>query len=527
MILDKASGQYDLVVVGGGITGAGVFREAVRMGLKTLLCEARDFAWGTSSRSSKLIHGGLRYLKEGKLLLTHDAVKQRQRLLREAPGMIEPIDFMMPVFRDRGPGKHSLRAGLAIYDFMAGENHHRYYGSEEFARRVPGIATADLAGGFRFMDAQADDARLVLRLIAEATAAGGTALNYTRVARINRGRTGSVSGVSIEDTETGKTREIETQAVINATGAWAEKLHPSPRPRLHLRPLRGSHLVFPRWRLPLNQAVTLIHPQDHRPLFIIPWEGALILGTTDIDHGRDIIKEPVITRAEADYLMAALNACFPSVNIGLNDAVASWAGIRPVLSKGDKAPSRESREHIVWVKNGLVTVTGGKLTTFRSLARDALKAAAPALPPATPVRANAPAFAAAPAPALPNARPGSDNLPPYALKRLYGRYGRLAEKIRTQARPADLNVMPGTETLWAELPLLAKTEQIRHLSDLLLRRVRIGILMPGGGDKHLDRIQDLCAPMLPWDANRWQKERQDYLDHWHYAHAVPSQAGAE
>ena len=518
MQLEAIKGKkYDLVVIGGGITGAGVFREAVRMGLKTLLCETHDFAWGTSSRSSKLIHGGLRYLKEGKIFLTYDSVKQRERLLREAPGMIEPIGFMMPIHKDRGPGKLSMQAGLSIYDRMAGGNRHCFFDREAFARRVPGIANDDIIGGFHFMDAQADDARLVLRLIAEGRAAGGTALNYTRVAGINRGQTGAVAGVSLEDTETGETTEIPAKAVINATGAWAEKLHPSPRPQLHLRPLRGSHLMFPRWRLPINQAITLIHPKDGRPLFIIPWEGALLLGTTDLDHGPEICKEPVITRAEADYLMEALNACFPATGIGLEDAVSSWAGIRPVLSSGQKDPSKESREYIVWVKDGLVTVTGGKLTTFRSLARDALNAAMPWLPACLPVQTNAPAFAAA----TPNQESGAAPLSRSALRRLYGRYGRLADQMMARAAPEDLNVMPGTETLWAELPVLAETERIRHLSDLLLRQVRIGLLMPEGGKAHLDRIQKLCADELPWDETRWQQERKAYLDHWHQAYSVP------
>lgn len=219
MQLDSVRSDWDLVVVGGGITGAGVFREAVRMGLKTLLCEASDFAWGTSSRSSKLIHGGLRYLKEGKILLTYDSVKQRERLLREAPGMVEPLGFLMPVYKGRGPGRLSLQAGLSLYDLMAGENHHRRYDSETFSRLVPGISTDGLLGGFRFMDAQVDDARLVLRLINEAVAAGGTAINYTRVIRVNRNRTGAVAGVALEDTETNQYREISTKAVINATGA--------------------------------------------------------------------------------------------------------------------------------------------------------------------------------------------------------------------------------------------------------------------------------------------------------------------
>jgi len=215
-------------------------------------------------------------------------------------------------------------------------------------------------------------------------------------------------------------------------------------------------------------------------------------------------------------MMAALNVHFPSLNIRLSDAVSSWAGIRPVLSKGDKPPSKESREYIVWVKDGLVTITGGKLTTFRSLARDALNAAMPYLPGGPRLRMNEPAFT----PAFPKPE-FRKRLPPYLLRRLYGRYGRDAEAMLETASTDDLKPMPGTDTLWAELPMLAKKERIRHLSDLLLRRVRIGLLMEGGGRNHLDRIQRLCAPMLPWDAARWEKERQCYIRHWDYAHGIP------
>ncbi|MFO7840224.1 MAG: glycerol-3-phosphate dehydrogenase/oxidase, partial [Desulfosalsimonadaceae bacterium] len=507
---------YDLLVIGGGITGAGVFREAVRMGLKTLLCEARDFAWGTSSRSSKLIHGGLRYLKEGKILLTREAVRERQRLLREAPALIEPIGFMMPVYRHRSPGRLSMHAGLALYDLMAGEKQHKYYGRNEFALRLPGIAEKGLRGGFRFMDAQADDARLVLRLIAEASAEGGTAINYTRAAHILRHNSGAVRGAGLEDTETGETREIAAKAVINATGAWAEKLHPSPKPHLHLRPLRGSHLVFPRWLLPINQAVTLMHPEDGRPLFIIPWEGALILGTTDLDHGPEICEEPVITEAEAEYMMQALNASFPSLKLRAEDATASWAGIRPVLSRGNKAPSRESREYIVWQNQGLITVTGGKLTTFRCLAKDAINTAKPFLPGTGRVQTQAPAFS----PILQNKKKVS-RLYPGQIRRLYGRYGALADQMLEHAETEDLTAMPGTNTLWAELPVVAKTGNIRHLSDLLLRRVRIGLLMKEGGKQHMDRIQKLCAPILCWDEERWKKEREDYIRHREHAYPAP------
>lgn len=505
------------MVIGGGITGAGVFREAVRMGFSTLLCETHDFAWGTSGRSSKLIHGGLRYLKQGRFFLTYDAVKQRQRLLKEAPGLIEPLGFMMPIYKDRGPGRASVETGLTIYDCMAGKRQHCYFDKEAFSRRIPGICEEGLVGGFHFQDAQSDDARLVLRLIAEGVAQGGAALNYTRAARIQRGRTGKVSGVCLEDSETKMVREISTRAVINATGAWAEKFHPSPKPRMHLRPLRGSHLVFPHWLLPINQAVTLTHPDDERPLFIIPWEGALMLGTTDLDHEQDVLRDPVMTREEGVYLLAALTACFPALDIGLADATAAWSGIRPVLSRKKKAPSQESRDHVVWIKDGMVTVTGGKLTTFRSLAQDAISAAAPYLPPTRTLAYSEPSFSpAVPNPAL------LDLLPRDELRRLYGRYGRLAQAILTQGDPSHLRPIPGTRTLWAELPLLAKTEQVRHLSDLLLRRVRIGLLLPQGGAAHLDRIQDLCAPMLSWSESRWRKERQSYLELWKRTHQVPA-----
>ncbi len=518
MDLDNIRQDWDLLVIGGGITGAGVFREAAGMGIRTLLCEAKDFAWGTSSRSSKLIHGGLRYLRQGRLSLTYDSVRQRERLLREAPGLVEPLGFLVPVYKMRGPGRLSLRTGLLLYDMMAFKNQHSFFDAGEFSSFVPGILERGLSGGFRFTDAQADDARMVLRLVREAAAEGGTALNYTCAESITRSFTGRVSGAVLRDTETGAAREVSARAVINATGAWAEALHPSPKPRLHLRPLRGSHLVFPGWMLPINQAVTLIHPADSRPLFIIPWQGALVLGTTDLDHGTEIYGEPFISMEEAEYLMQALNEYFPSLGISLSDAVSSWSGIRPVLSRRDKPPSEESRDHIVWKKNGLVTVTGGKLTTFRSLARDAIRAAVKYLPAKPPVKTDKPAFD----PPGKKTCPAPSKLSPAACRRLYGRYGGLASDMLENAADRDLDFMPGTRTLWAELPVLAAKEKPRHLSDLLLRRTRAGLLMPGGGEEHLDRIQVLCAPFLDWDEGRWRKERSDYLRIRQQAYSVPS-----
>jgi len=517
MGLDSLEEKWDLIVIGGGITGAGVLREAVRMGIRTLLVERNDFAWGTSSRSSKLVHGGLRYLKEGRLHLTYESVCQRQRLLSEAPGLVEELGFLVPVYKHIGPGKAALCAGLNLYDLMARKRYHRYFDTRSFAAMVPRLSTDGLTGGYRFMDAQVDDARLVQRLINESIAQGGTAINYSGVGEILRDERGNVRGVTMTDTETGESRNMSTRAVINATGSWAETLHPSPEQNLHLRPLRGSHLMIPAWRLPLAQAVTLTHPDDGRPLFIIPWEGALMLGTTDIDHGKSISGEIVMSREEAHYMIECLRAYFPAAGIGLNDCIASYAGIRPVLSKGNLDPSKESREHVVWRKNGLVTVTGGKMTTFRLLAVDALKAAAADLPAGARPRIGEPAFQ--PVPQSPSDQRG---LSPLLWRRLYGRYGMTAETMIRDADAKDLSLIPGTHTLWAELPVLAATEQVRHLTDLLLRRVRIGLLVAGGGREHLDRIQFLCAPVLNWDEDRWKAERRMYVEHWDYAHSVPS-----
>jgi glycerol-3-phosphate dehydrogenase len=516
MNLKDIPDKWDLIIIGGGITGAGVFREAARMGLSVILIEQRDFAWGTSSRSSKLVHGGLRYLKEGHFKMTKIAVEERERLLKEAPGLVEPLGFLLPIYEDQRPGKRTIQVGLSLYDIMARERQHHYYEREKFKQMVPHINSSGLKGGFEFLDAQVDDSRLVLRLINEAAASGACALNYVAVNRINRNDAGQVVGVNVSDVETLENRTFWSPAVINATGSWAEKLHPSPEPLRHLRPLRGSHLVFPADALPLTKGFSFIHPADKRAVFVVPWEGAVLVGTTDLDHTANLSVEPTITEEEVIYLMRGVQAMFPALAISLQDCLCAFAGIRPVLSEGKLKPSEESREHVVWISDGLITVTGGKLTTFRRLAMDALKAAKPYLPPDTSLNRKAPAFDE-----VPQKPPLGYGLTPPIWRRLYGRYGMAAETIVRKAKPRDLSIVPGTHTLWAELPYVAQNEQIRHLTDLLLRRVRIGLLTPEGGKAYLKRIRKLCQNVLPWDRRRWKKEINTYLEHWLYAHALP------
>jgi glycerol-3-phosphate dehydrogenase len=506
----------DLIIIGGGITGAGIFREASRMGIKVALVEQKDFAWGTSSRSSKLVHGGLRYLKEGRFLLTKIAVEERERLLKEAPGLVESLGFFLPIYEDQRPGKRTMQVGLSLYDIMARERQHRYYNAEEFQQKIPFIDPNGLKGGFYFLDAQVDDSRLVLRLINESVASGGWALNYTAVRRIIRTDEGQVVGVVIEDVETQEKTNIYSPAVINATGCWAEKLHPSPEPRRYLRPLRGSHLIFNADALPLREGFSFMHPQDQRAVFVIPWEGAVLVGTTDLDHSQELSIEPHITETEVSYLLAGIRAIFPSLDITLKDCLGAFAGVRPVLSEGKLKPSEESREHVVWVDQGLVTVTGGKLTTFRRLALDALKAARSFLPPSKEIDRNAPVFED-----IPQKPKENYGLSPETWRRLYGRYGTAADTMVQSANKEDLETISGTHTLWAELPYVATHEKIRHLSDLLLRRVRIGLLTPEGGNAYLKRIQKICKDVLPWNRRRWREEIFMYLEQWNHAHALP------
>jgi len=282
---------WDVIVIGGGITGAGILRESVRLGLRTLLVEKRDFGWGTSSRSSKLVHGGLRYLKEGKLRLTRASVHERQRLLEEGAGLIDPLGFLLATYKGDHPGRWTFGAGLSLYDIMALQWTHRRYSAEDFQMLAPRITQDGLEGGFRYGDAQTDDARLVLRVIREAVSGGGTAINYVSAAGLLRDaqqHAAPVTGVRLHDVVEERTATVTGRVVINATGAWADQLRGEVGAESRIRPLRGSHLIFPAWRLPMAQALSFLHPVDRRPVFIFPWEGITLVGTTDVDHDQPL-----------------------------------------------------------------------------------------------------------------------------------------------------------------------------------------------------------------------------------------------
>ncbi len=516
---------WDIIVIGGGITGAGILREATRLGLKALLLEQKDFAWGTSSRSSKMVHGGLRYLKEGHLGLTRHSVHERQQLLSGGPGLIDPLGFLLTVYKGDFPGRWTFTMGLTVYDMLAMRWDHKYYSPEDFQMLAPHIAQQGLEGGFRYGDAQTDDARLVLRVIQEAVAVGGTALNYACVEDLlieedlQGGR--RVVGVRVNDKVSGMTVEANSRVVINATGAWADRLRKQVGGASRIRPLRGSHLLFPLWRLPVAQAVSFLHPLDRRPVFIFPWEGVTLVGTTDMDCEVSLLDDPAISPQETAYLMAAVEAQFPSLGINLDDVVSTYAGIRPVIGSGKANPSDEARDHVVWLENGLLTVTGGKLTTFRLIGLDVLKAVRQQLPDMSPADMHMPVLDRVDISELETALPKDSSLDLEARRRLVGRYGVDAVSLVSAAASGELKTIPGTRVLWAELRWAARAEGVVHLDDLLLRRVRLGLLLPHGSAELMPAIRAICQLELGWDDLRWEVEAAAYLDLWHASYSLP------
>jgi glycerol-3-phosphate dehydrogenase len=512
------AGPWDLIVIGGGITGAGILREASRAGLRALLLEAHDFASGTSSRSSKMVHGGLRYLRNGQVNLTLESVRERERLLREGRGLVTSLGQLMVSFRDDPMPLWVFGIGLTLYDVLALKWGHRRYSPAALRALCPPLNPAGLVGGYRYFDAQADDARLVLRVIQEALRGGGTALNYARVESLLRGREGQVAGVSLRDMAPegqGRTAEVRAPAVISATGAWADDLRAQVGGRRRLRRLRGSHLFFSPERIPLTRAVSLIHPQDGRPVFAFPWEGVIVAGTTDVDNGSGIETDPAIQPGEVDYIFASLHRAFPDLALGPQDVISTIAGIRSVVDTGKANPSKESREHVLWDENGLLTVTGGKLTTFRLMAHDALRAVRSRLP-------GSPRFS--PRLRVLDAPPTDPDLlatlEPPARLRLLGRYSSEARGLAEAAHEEELSPIAGGVSLWAELRWAARSEGVVHLDDLLLRRVRLGLLAPHGGIPLLPRIRKIAQAELGWDDARWDQEAADYTRLWERSYSL-------
>lgn len=512
--------SWDMVIVGGGIIGAGILREAARRGIRALLVEQRDFAWGTSSRSSKMIHGGLRYIANGDIKLTRDSLQERERLLREAPGLIDRMGYFFTLRKGQFPGRFAFGLVLKLYDRLAGIRDHRYFNNAALEGYYAGIGKKGLKGAMYYTDTVTDDARLVLRILQDAIAAGGHAVNYVKAESLlceGEGEREQVAGVVLLDTASGEQVKVKCKTVVNATGAWADRLRNEVNPEKRIRPLRGSHLVFSASRLPAPEALTLFHPVDKRPVFIFPWEGATVVGTTDLDHNEDMDKEAAISNEEVDYLLETVQTLFPEHEICRDDVISTWSGVRPVIGSDEaKDPSKERRDHAVWSDKGLVTVSGGKLTTFRLIALDAINAAAADLA-GREIREASDAIFDTPTitPAELNSTDQNWN------QRLLGRYGNHAKAMLDEASEEERAWLPDTQFCLAECRWAARNEAVVHLDDLLLRRTRLGSLLPRGGEALFPALEKICSDELGWDSARWEREKTRYREIWNTHYYLP------
>jgi glycerol-3-phosphate dehydrogenase len=403
-----------------------------------------------------------------------------------------------------------------VYDLLALHWEHSYYSPQDFQLLAPHISQDDLQGGFRFGDAQTDDARLTFRVIREAVADGATAINYVKAQNlISEGS--NIRGAVLTELVHSQQAEAYARVVINATGAWADILRKQAGGSGQIRPLRGSHLIFPNWRLPVAQAVSFLHPFDHRPVFIFPWESVTLVGTTDVDHDVPLDLEPKISPEEVAYLMAAVEYQFPSLTVNLDDIISTYAGVRPVVGCGKLNPSEESRDHVIWEENGLFTVTGGKLTTFRLIGLDVLNAIRHCIPEMREPDHHMPVLNL-----VDYQITGCDDLSDSCRRRLLGRLGIDAQAMVDAAHPGEMEIIPGTKYLWAELRWAARSEGVCHLDDLLLRRTRLGLILPHGSESILPRVKLICLAELQWSENNWQQELANYLTLWANCYSLPS-----
>ena len=528
---------WDMLIIGGGITGAGIAREAARRGLAVLLIEQKDFAWGTSSRSSKMVHGGLRYIASGDYKTTLLSVRERERMLNEASGLVNEMHYVMPHYKGKFPPPWIFNTLLRVYDGLAGKRYSKYFKKDAFLSLNPGIKQEKFLGASQFSDAVTDDSRLVMRVLDEATHDGAQAINYLKAESLITNEQGLVVGATLKDTaskDSNHTYDVHAKVVVSATGAWADTLRMQASKQTEqsfhkqIRPSRGSHLVVSQERLPLTQAYTFLHPVDKRAVFVFPWENRTVLGTTDLDHPTLDDSEVGITNEEVDYLLAATNNLFDDANLNREDVISTWAGVRPLISDGGDgkrvSPSKEKRDHSVWLDNNLVTVSGGKLTTFRLIALDVLKVCQKVLELDESATQDKASYSSQVFSNQTPTNPKFITLPKPLQQRLQGYYGLQLDALLELAHDDDLAYVTDSNTIWAEIRFAACYEQVIHLDDLLLRRTRLGLILPHGAMTPLisERLKQICQQELGWDEQKWQQEVGRYQALWQRYYHLPA-----
>ncbi len=366
---------FDLLVVGGGITGAGVARDAALRGLRVALVEADDWASGTSSRSSRLVHGGVRYLEHGHLHLVFEASRERRTLLKIAPHLVRPLRFTWPVYAGARVPRWKLRAGLLAYDALSlfrNVGTHHGASRRNILQREPSMRSDGLVGGARYWDASTDDVRLTVANVLSAAEAGAVVMNHVAVRTFAHDASGRVHGAQLVDTTTGATVMVTARVVVNATGPWSDVTRRMDDGAEHAAVLgsKGVHIAVPRHLVPCQDALTLLHPDDGRVFFILPSPVHTIIGTTETPAtaGPASVRA---NRADVAYLLRAANHFFPAVQLDATQVISAWAGVRPLVAHAGASANDASREHHIGVSaSGLLSVTGGKLTTYRAMAAE-------------------------------------------------------------------------------------------------------------------------------------------------------------
>ena len=368
---------FDLAIIGGGITGAGVALDAASRGLQVALVERRDFASGTSSRSSKLIHGGLRYLEQFELGLVRESLNERAVLSRIAPHLSTPLEFLVPLYNSTersplGTSKLRLSVGLSLYDMLAGRRNigpHRWLSADSALELAPKLDPRGLRGAFVYYDCLTDDARLVIEVIKSGAAHGAVVANYVSVNGFRKGSDG-ISILNLQDSIANVSTELRARLVVNATGVWSDEVArlSDPTAQKRLRPSKGIHIVVPEDRLRNRVAVLIPSLGENRFLFVIPWQGCTVIGTTDTDY-RGNLDNPGAEAEEIDRIVKSAAGAFPGAELSTADVVSTFAGLRPLIDSGAGATKEISRKEDIFEDQfGLITITGGKLTTWRRMA---------------------------------------------------------------------------------------------------------------------------------------------------------------
>jgi len=501
----------DVLIVGGGIVGAGVARDAACRGFATALVDRGDFAGGTSGKTSRLVHGGLRYLRNYRFGLVRRAVRERDLLLRNAPGLVHPLPFLIPSYADRGPGRSLLRFGLFVYDFLSREKslpRRSWFSPREAREHEPQITEEGLAGAGLYYDAWTDDSRLVLAVVQDASEAGATVANHVRVEGLIR-REDRVVGARLRDGMTGDSFTMSSRVVVNATGVWLDDLR-TGRSTPTIRPTKGIHIFVPRSKIGNRHALALTAKRDGRVVFVLPWGDLALVGTTDTDFRGD--PDVILPDAgDVAYLLDTVNETFPAARLRPEDVVSAYAGLRPLLRRGrEKAESDISRDHAIFEDgDGLISVTGGKLTTHRAMAEEVGGLLAHRLGrPRASVTWDRPLG--------PPIRPlgeftdlGFDEETALHLQRRYA-----PEQVQRHlgAPSAADRLIAARPDTWVEVEIAVHEEMAMTLGDVLVRRLGLFYETPDQGVHVAGAVAERIGGILGWDSARTEREIRAYED---------------